>query len=199
MSKRINMRHDFAQAIRNIHSHGIMVHGSFILGYDVDTSETFQELVDFIDETNILMPIINILTPFPGTKLFKRLMDEGRVLHTDWNKYDTKSVVYKPVHLSEQELLDGFHDVIRAVYSFDSIYRKLRHFWDIDFFKRSNEKDPIRFKYRALFAIRLTTMLFSFNFKRSGFILKMLPRVFDKRVRVSTILSLMAYNDYACS
>ncbi len=83
------------------------------------------------------------------------------------------------------------------IYSFENIYRKLTHYWDIDFWAHSNKVDPIKFKYRVLFALRLCTFLFSANTERSKFILKILPKVFQKRVRISTILTLMAYNDYA--
>ena len=83
------------------------------------------------------------------------------------------------------------------MYSFDSIWKKLNYYWDIDFWKRSNELDPVKFKYRVLFALRLGTMIFSRNIERSRFIMKLLPRIFDKRVRISSVLTLMAYNDYA--
>jgi len=197
MDKGINLRHDYHEAIRNIQSHGILVHGSFILGYDFDTKESFKELTEFIDETHLLMPLINILTPFPGTKLFIRLEEEGRILYKDWDKYDAKSVVFRPARMTPDELLEGHKQVLREVYSFESIYEKLMYYWDSDFWRHSNEVDPIRFKYRLLFALRLCTLLFSSNFKRSRFILKILPKVFQKRVRISTVLTLMAYNDYA--
>ncbi len=200
MDKGVNQRHDYADAINRIQSHGILVHSSFILGYDFDTHSSFDELIDFIDKTRLLMPLINILTPFPGTKLFRRLEEEGRIIHKDWSRYDAKNVVFSPSLLTPDELLKGYKKVIRAVYSFDSIYEKLKYYWDIDFWRHSNETDPIKLKYRILFAARLCTLLFSpSNAQRSKFILKILPRVFDRRVRISTILTLMAYNDYAYS
>ncbi len=88
---------------------------------------------------------------------------------------------------------------MREAYSFRSIFNKLKHYWDIDFWNRSNNLDPVKFKYRLLFAIRLCTLLISTDIDRSKFIIKILPYVFNKRVRVSTILALMAYNDFAYS
>ncbi|OGP23344.1 MAG: hypothetical protein A2X93_08860 [Deltaproteobacteria bacterium GWC2_56_8] len=199
MDKKVNMRLDYMEAIRKIQSHGILVHGSFIVGYDFDTEESFDELARFIEESRLLMPLINILTPFPGTELFKRFEKEGRIMHMDWSKYDAKTVVFRPALLSPEALKEGYKKVIRKIYSFDSIYKKLDHYWAIDFWRRSNEIDPIKFKYKLLFALRLASMLFSGNLPRSFFILRLLPRLFDSRVRVSTILTLMAYNDYAWS
>ncbi|TAN60807.1 B12-binding domain-containing radical SAM protein [bacterium] len=197
MDKKVNQKLDYIDAIKKIQSYGILVHGSFILGYDFDTETAFDELINFIDESKLLMPLINILTPFPGTKLFSRFDEEGRIIHKDWSKYDAKTVVFKPALMTAEELREGYKRVIEQVYSFDSILKKLNYYWGIDFWKHSNEVDPIKFKYRLLFAARLLTLLFSTKIERSKFILKILPKLFNKRVRVSTILTLMAYNDYA--
>jgi radical SAM superfamily enzyme YgiQ (UPF0313 family) len=199
MHKGINKRFNYIEAINTIHSYGILVHSSFIVGYDFDTKDTFAELIDFIEEAHLLMPVINILTPLPGTELFKRLEQEERMLHKDWSQYDTKHVVFSPSRMSPADLLAGYRKVVSSVYSFDSILKKLNYYWDMDFWKGSNELDPVKFKYRLLFAIRLSTLLISPKVDRAKFIMKILPSVFKKRVRVSTILALMAYNDFAYS
>jgi radical SAM superfamily enzyme YgiQ (UPF0313 family) len=197
MHKGINRRYNYLKAIRKIQAYGILVHSSFIVGYDFDSPETFDELIGFIAESNLLMPLINILTPLPGTKLFKRLEAEGRILHKDWTKYDTQHVVFSPAGMSADDLLQGYRKVMRSVYSFDSILRKLNHYWGRDFWKGSNEVDPVKFSYRFLFAVRLATLLISGNTDRSRFIMRILPHVFDKEVRISTILALMNHNNFA--
>lgn len=199
MGKGVNMKHDYLEAIEKIQSYGIRVDGSFVVGYDFDSENTFNDLIDFIDESKLLMPLINLITPFPGTKLFKRFEEEGRIIHKDWSKYDTKSLVFVHPSMSHEELLREYRRIIRHVYSFDTIYKKLQYYWNIDFWKHLNENDPIKFKYRLLFLIRLFTLLFSLNIKRSKFILKIIPRIFGQRTRISVILALMAYNDYAYS
>jgi radical SAM superfamily enzyme YgiQ (UPF0313 family) len=198
MHKGINQRYNYIEAIKKIQAHGILVHSSFIVGYDFDSSQSFDELINFIDETNLLMPLINILTPFPGTELYKRFEQEGRLLHRDWSKYDTKHVVFSPANISVEVLLNGYNKIVKTVYSFPSILKKLNYYWAIDFWKASNELNPVKFKYRLIFALRLASLLFSRKFERSKFIIKILPKLFKKRVRVSTILTLMAYNDFAC-
>jgi radical SAM superfamily enzyme YgiQ (UPF0313 family) len=199
MHKEINQRYDYVEAIRKIQSYGILVHSSFIVGNDFDSETSFDELIQFIQDTRLLMPLINVLTPFPGTELFKRLEKEGRLLHKDWNRYDTKQVVFRHPSLSAGRIVDGYRRIVQEVYSFDSIWDKLNHYWDMDFWKRSNELDPVKFSWRLIFALRLTTLLISRNTERSMFIMKILPKVFSKRVRISTILTLMAYNDFAYS
>ena len=199
MNKGVNKKFAFAEAIRKIQSHGILVHSSFIVGYDDDSQESFDELIRFVQKNNLLVPLLNILTPFPGTKLFKRFEKEQRILHKDWDKYDTKHVVFSPASMSPEELLAGYRRILREVYSFESILKKLKHYWKIDFWHQSNSLDPVKLKYRLLFALRLSTLLFSFNLARSRFIIRILPRVFNRRVRISTLLTLMAYNDFAYS
>jgi hypothetical protein len=99
--------------------------------------------------------------------------------------------------MTPEELSEGYRRVIRQVYSFDAILKKLQYYWDMDFWVRPNRTDPVKFRYRFLFAIRLGTLLFHRNTERSRFILSILPRVFNPRVRISPILALMAYNDFA--
>ncbi len=193
MDKGINLKYDYIEAIKTIQSRGIMVNGSFIVGYDFDTEESFDELIKFVEDTHMLMPLVNILTPFPGTKLFARFKKEDRLLHENWSLYDTKNVVFKPVLMSPEELFNGYKRVLKSVYSFDSIFKRLSYYWKKDFWKQS---DPISFKYRLLFALRLASFLFTTDFERSRFILKILPKSFDKRVRLSTVITLMAYNDF---
>jgi radical SAM superfamily enzyme YgiQ (UPF0313 family) len=199
MNKGVNKKFAFAEAIKKIQAHGILVHSSFIVGYDDDSQESFDELIRFIEKNNLLVPLLNILTPFPGTKLFKRFEKEQRILHKNWDKYDTKHVVFSPASMSAEELLAGYRRILREVYSFDSIFKKLTYYWQRDFWQQSNRLDPVKMKYRLLFALRLCSLLASSNLKRSGFILRILPKVFDRRVRISTLLTLMAYNDFAYS
>lgn len=197
MDKAINRRFDFKKSIDKIQSYGILIHSSFIVGYENDTLASFDELIAFIENSNLLMPLINVLTPFPGTQLFKRFEKEGRIITKDWQLYDTKHVVFQPESLTIDELSAGYKKIVQRVYSFDSILKKMKHYWSIDFWKRQNKEDPVKIKYRFLFAIRLISLLFSTNVKRSVFIIKILPYVFWKRVRISTILALMGYNDFA--
>ena len=108
------------------------------------------------------MPLINILTPFPGTRLFKRFEAEARLNHKDWDKYNGQEVVFYPSGMTPEDLSAGFNKVIRRIYSYEAIYRKLKHYRAIDFWRHSNTVDPIKFKYRLLFALRLISLTASF-------------------------------------
>ena len=101
--------------------------------------------------------------------------------------------------MAPEELLAEYRRIVQAIYSVEAILPRLQYYWDMDFWRRSNELDPVKFRYRLLFAIRLCTLLISRNMDRSKFIVKILPKVLSKRIRVSTIITLMSYNDFAYS
>jgi hypothetical protein len=113
-----------------------------------------------------------------------------------WRKCQTK---YWLLQMSPEELFEGYKRIVRAVYSPDALFERLTYYWDMDFWKHANETNPVKLKYRLLFALCLCALLASCNVRRSVFITRILPRVFDRRVRVSSLLAQMAYNDFAHS
>ena len=68
---------------------GIQVNGSFVLGFDHDRIDVFEQTVEWIESNRLECATFHILTPYPGTPLFARMESEGRILHKDWSRYDT--------------------------------------------------------------------------------------------------------------
>jgi anti-anti-sigma regulatory factor len=102
-----------------------MVIGSFIFGFDHDDDAVFERTVRFCEKNKIDLPIFFILTPVPGTRLFKRMEEEGRILHKDWSKYNGSNVVFKPKLLSEQTLFNGYNWAFQESYSHHSIAKRI--------------------------------------------------------------------------
>jgi radical SAM superfamily enzyme YgiQ (UPF0313 family) len=124
--KRFNRVDEYARIIQRIHSHGIAVQAGIVFGFDCDTPGIFAETVDFLESAGVQNATFNILTPFPGTRLYQRLDSEGRILTRDWSRYNSRAdVVFRPKHMSCQELLEGFRQVNRRFYSLSSIARRL--------------------------------------------------------------------------
>jgi len=142
MNKRINRNVDFARAVDNIHRAGINVYGSFMFGYDEDDTGVFERTVEFIESTGILFPLFSIMTPYPGTALFDRLEDEGRLLHTDWRQYDSRHVVYQPKNMTADELLTGYLWVLRRIASAESVRRRVSLRWPIEL-ERGKPRDHV--------------------------------------------------------
>jgi len=124
--KRFNRVDDYYRIIERIHAHGIAVQAGIVFGFDCDTPAIFSETLDFLETAGVQNATFNILTPFPGTRLFKRLESEGRILTRDWEKYNSRAdVVFQPKQMSCEELLEGFRLVNRRFYSLPSMVRRL--------------------------------------------------------------------------
>ena len=115
----------FEESIRRIHDNGIGVYGSFVFGYDHDTVAVFDQFLEFANRTMLDGAFMPILTPFPGTRIYKRLKAEGRILTEDWGYYDMATVVYRPKKLKIDELQEGFWKINKGFYSIPSIFKRM--------------------------------------------------------------------------
>lgn len=193
LSKGINKVEQYGEAISSIRSFGIDVIGSFILGNDCDDTSSFPRLVEFIDQNALLDNLVNILVPFPGTKLFERLQAEGRILHYDWSKFDLGHVVFRPKLMSPQELEEGYIWVHEQVYSLHNQYAKLRHrIWKPG---RNNMRGALKLKFTA----RLLSMLSLTDWNRNRFILNIIPDIFNRELdmQLSNVVNVMDHQDFA--
>ncbi len=126
MNKGFNRVEEYSQIIRRIHSHGIAVQAGIIFGFDHDTPEIFKETIDFLEMVGVQNATFNILTPFPGTPLFRKMETEDRILTRDWSNYNSRdAVVYQPKRMSVTELLAGFQYANERFYSLTSIAKRL--------------------------------------------------------------------------
>jgi radical SAM superfamily enzyme YgiQ (UPF0313 family) len=124
--KGFNRVEDYARIIKNIHAHRIAVQVGIVFGFDNDTPDIFQDTIDFLEETGVQNATFNILTPFPGTPIFRKMEAEGRILSHDWSKYNSRiDLVYQPKQMSGQELLTGFRQANERFYSLQSIVKRL--------------------------------------------------------------------------
>jgi radical SAM superfamily enzyme YgiQ (UPF0313 family) len=115
---------DYARRVSILHDHGIQVNGSFVLGFDHDGPEVFEETVAWIEERRLECATFHILTPYPGTPLFERLEGEGRLLHRNWDLYDTAHVVFRPRLMSAEQLAEGYARCYRRLFSHRSIWAR---------------------------------------------------------------------------
>jgi radical SAM superfamily enzyme YgiQ (UPF0313 family) len=124
--KGFNQVEKYARVIERIHTHGIAVQTGIVFGFDHDTPAVFSETLDFLESVGVQNATFNILTPYPGTKLFQRLEAEGRILTRDWRKYNSRAdVVFQPRQMSAETLLEGYRHANRRFYSIQSIARRL--------------------------------------------------------------------------
>ncbi|MHB1456640.1 MAG: B12-binding domain-containing radical SAM protein [Armatimonadota bacterium] len=121
-----NLDRDYNAAIRKMHGLGVMVNGSFVFGMDHDDADTPRRTVEWAIEQGIETAAFHIMTPYPGTALYDRLVKERRITSRNWSHYDTKHVVFTPAKMTADELQEGQNRAYRDFYRWSSIYRSAR-------------------------------------------------------------------------
>ena len=109
---------NYKTAIRRIQQHGIRVIGCFIVGLDGHTTQTINQLFDFINELELFDVQITVQTAFPGTPLYARLKEEDRLIESDnWRMCTLFDVNFKPTDMSVDELKNGFKELASRLYT----------------------------------------------------------------------------------
>lgn len=135
--KNQNLKKNLLTTIHNIHSKGFIISGGFIVGFDTDDETIFQRQIDFIQQSGIPLPIVNILKAPPGTDLYKRMKMEGRLSKPfAFTEGDTNLVpVMDPI-----QLYKGFIDVIDSIYKPAGSYARFMQFFDTYSFPKNTLK-----------------------------------------------------------
>jgi hypothetical protein len=110
-----------------LHEHGIATWGSFVFGFDTDNPEVFDRTVEAGIEMKLTMALFAILTPYPGTALYRRLLGEGRLTDAKWwmrHDHDAGSPYYIPKKMTREQLREGWVRAWTTFYSYSSIMRR---------------------------------------------------------------------------
>jgi radical SAM superfamily enzyme YgiQ (UPF0313 family) len=117
-----NLGRDYAACIQRLHSQGVMVNGSFVFGMDGDGPDVFSRTVEWAVSQGIETATFHVMTPYPSTGLFQRIEQEGRLLHRDWDLYDTRHTVFRPARLTPDQLEEGYWRAYREFYTWRNIF-----------------------------------------------------------------------------
>ena len=125
MHKGVNHVDKYYEAIQRIHDHGISINAGMILGMDHDDESVFERTLEFLEKTRIEYATFHILTPVPGTVLYHRMEQEGRIIDRDWSKYNGGYTVFKPKLMSPEALEEGYYWTYQQFYSMRSILKRI--------------------------------------------------------------------------
>ncbi|MBG7631584.1 MAG: radical SAM protein [Bacteroidetes bacterium] len=123
----------YVPLVRNIQKEGIRVVGYFMFGFDYDTKESFEQVYSFVRESRIAYPLVNILTPVPGTPIFERMKMEGRLDLPDAETFKKVHPLYSipcnhayfdPKLMSRKEIEDNFMKLSKKLSTFKEIFRR---------------------------------------------------------------------------
>jgi len=126
VAKKTNRTEEYLGAIKKIQSYSLGVMGSFIFGFDQDGPGVFEQYWQFLKKAKLEAAYVGILTPYPGTRFFNELNDEGRIFDYNWSNYDTSHVVFRPKKMSAEELKRGYLWALSKSYSAYSMIHRLR-------------------------------------------------------------------------
>jgi radical SAM superfamily enzyme YgiQ (UPF0313 family) len=120
-NKKQNLARDYAAVARRLSSLGVMINGSFVFGMDDDDETVFARTVDWAVANGVTTATFHVQTPYPGTRLYARMEAEGRILHRNWDLYDTRHTVFRPARLTPEALENGYWGAYRDFYSWANI------------------------------------------------------------------------------
>ena len=126
MKKIKNLKIDFSEAIRRFHGEGIAILGAFIFGFDHENKDVFDQTLEFSIKNRLDCIELRILAPFPGTRLYSRLLKEGRLFVPNWwlQGYPPDTLLFQPKGMTVDELIEGFIRLNRQTYSFGSMIKR---------------------------------------------------------------------------
>ena len=108
----------YAEAIRKIQNRGVTVNGCFILGLDKQTPDIFDQVFEFVKASELYEVQVTILTPFPGTELYRKLKNEQRLLEPEnWKKCTLFDINFIPSDMTVDQLDAGFKGLVQKLYS----------------------------------------------------------------------------------
>jgi len=128
----------YYEMVDNIQKSGLGILGSFIVGLDNDTEETFENISDFVDKSNMLTATLNVLTPLPGTRLRERLLKENRIIPTSWDNYTFWDINFIPKNLTFRNIENGMMNSLKKIYSLERMKKTTAFFKEI--FKEINKE-----------------------------------------------------------
>jgi radical SAM superfamily enzyme YgiQ (UPF0313 family) len=122
-NKRQNLGRDYTAVTDRLHRLGIMINGSFVFGMDDDDSDVFRRTVDWAINHGITTATFHIQTPYPGTRLYAKMLEQGRLTTFNWDLYDTRHVVFRPARMPPERLKAGYDWAYKEFYRWSSIAR----------------------------------------------------------------------------
>lgn len=125
-SKAFNSPENYHRVVERLHERRIALQGCFVFGMDDDTPEVFLETARFAVDAGIDLPRFAILTPFPGTALYRRLDGEQRILTRNWELYDGQHAVFQPARMTVEQLVRGTESAWKHAYRWSSMASRLR-------------------------------------------------------------------------
>ena len=122
-NKRFGKEDQCEELIKRLKHAGIVPYLSFIFGFDKDTPDQFDVILQFLRRNRVGFAFFWLLTPFPGTDLFASMQSQGRLLTADWSLYDAAHLLFETKNFDKAEFVDGYWRAYRQLYTLPNMFR----------------------------------------------------------------------------
>lgn len=153
-----NTRRSLLDSIATIQSYGMQVMGGFILGFDTDRDDIFDRMVEFIQKSGIPIAMVGLLQAMPGTQLFRRLWNEGRILDAGQGDNTDDKLNFLP-HMDATRLVNGYRSVLKQIYSCEAYYERVKLYLSRTYPSRKQRKTGQRWLTKANVRAFVTSIL----------------------------------------
>jgi radical SAM superfamily enzyme YgiQ (UPF0313 family) len=126
-NKRQNKNRDLIASVKKLLNHGLQVQGGFIVGFDSDQVSVFENQINFVQKSGIVIAMIGLLNAPRGTKLHQRLKKENRLLENVSGDNTDFSMNFVP-KMDRQTLINGYTHVLTTIYSPTQYYMRVKTF-----------------------------------------------------------------------
>lgn len=126
-NKRQNVGRDLVADVKRIHRAGMQVQGGFIVGFDNDTPTIFQRQIEFIQQSGIVTAMVGLLQAVPGTKLYQRLRQQGRLTGQTTGDNVDGTTNFIP-RMNVETLRNGYRALMEHIYAPGPYYQRVRTF-----------------------------------------------------------------------
>ncbi|MCA9407937.1 MAG: B12-binding domain-containing radical SAM protein [Candidatus Omnitrophica bacterium] len=125
IDKGFNRVSEYELLVKKLHDAGIIINGTFVLGTDGDDNSVFSRTFNMIQKLKIDLPRFSVMTPFPGTPLYRSLEQAGRIIDRNWANYDVEHCVIQPNQMTPEELEKGLEWTWKQTYKYSSILQRI--------------------------------------------------------------------------
>jgi radical SAM superfamily enzyme YgiQ (UPF0313 family) len=200
-NKRHNKIETYEAAIKKIHSFGINVLASFVVGFDADTVESFDHIRAFADKTDIVYTMLSVLSAAPGTDLWQRMEREGRLYGVQRDYINGAFPCMHYNRISQSQLLDTYFASLREMYSYESLLPRARRLFGSGAFRHSGGAEEVGFFDKVTTSMKIIRRFgFSSNKAKRAIFKELFAMVRNKTASAESIviflLSMEAVSDY---
>lgn len=126
VKKTFNKPERFAELLGRVRDHGIAVSSEMIVGMEGDTLDTFERTYCFLMDNRIPLPRVYILTPVPGTAMYRQFEEQGRIFNYDIANYNGGKCVFHPTGMDAETLQENYWKLYERLYTWGAIAKRMR-------------------------------------------------------------------------